>query len=101
MSAVLGGHSRNHAGTRLFGVTGLYPFLSHDGAVGALAAAVLGQRSRPVRAVLFDKTPEANWLYATPILHASQSATAPSRRRVLQVEYAAKELPGGLEWLGI
>jgi hypothetical protein len=41
------------------------------------------------------------WLYATPILHASAAATKPMRRRVLQVDYAAEELPGGLEWLGI
>lgn len=41
------------------------------------------------------------WLYATPILHASQAATTPCSRRVLQVDYAAEELPGGLQWLGI
>jgi hypothetical protein len=28
------------------------------------------------------------WLYATPILHASEAAVAPQRRRVLQVDYA-------------
>lgn len=41
------------------------------------------------------------WLYATLILHASEAARSPSRRRVLQVDYAAGDLPGGLEWLGI
>jgi hypothetical protein len=41
------------------------------------------------------------WLYATPILHASEAATRPRRRRVLQIDYAAEELPDGLEWLGI
>ena len=41
------------------------------------------------------------WLYATPILHASKAATAASRRRVLQVDYAINELPGGLRWLGV
>lgn len=41
------------------------------------------------------------WVYATPILHASDAATRPTRRRVLQVDYAAEALPGGLEWLGI
>ena len=41
------------------------------------------------------------WLYATPILHASNAASVPKRRRVLQVDYAAETLPGGLEWLGI
>ncbi|MGN6818037.1 MAG: phytanoyl-CoA dioxygenase family protein [Sphingomonas sp.] len=41
------------------------------------------------------------WAYATPILHASDASGEPRRRRVLQVDYAAEELPGGLEWLGI
>jgi ectoine hydroxylase-related dioxygenase (phytanoyl-CoA dioxygenase family) len=41
------------------------------------------------------------WLYATPILHASEAATAPTSRRVLQVDYAAEALPHGLEWLGL
>jgi len=41
------------------------------------------------------------WLYATPILHASDAAVRPERRRVLQVDYAAGALPNGLEWLGI
>jgi hypothetical protein len=41
------------------------------------------------------------WLYSTLILHASESALSPRRRRVLQVDYSADVLPGGLEWLGI
>ena len=41
------------------------------------------------------------WLYATPILHASEASRKPGRRRVLQVDYAAENLPGALEWLGI
>ncbi len=41
------------------------------------------------------------WLYATPILHASDAAARPVRRRVLQVDYAACDLPGGLRWLGV
>lgn len=41
------------------------------------------------------------WLYATPILHASRRAQTPGHRRVLQVDYSADGLPGGLEWLGV
>ena len=41
------------------------------------------------------------WLYATPILHASNAAVLPKRRRVLQIDYAAEDLPAGLTWLGI
>lgn len=38
------------------------------------------------------------WFYATPILHASARSTPGSRRRVLQLDYAAIDLPGGLRW---
>lgn len=41
------------------------------------------------------------WAYATPIVHASEAAARPARRRVLQVDYAAETLPGGLAWLGV
>ena len=41
------------------------------------------------------------WLYRTALLHASDRSTTGGRRRVLQVDFSADELPGGLEWLGI
>jgi hypothetical protein len=41
------------------------------------------------------------WAYATPILHASERAQGATRRRVLQVDYAVRDLPGGLSWAGI
>lgn len=41
------------------------------------------------------------WAYSTPILHASQAATPPARRRVLQVDFSGDSLPGGLQWLGV
>lgn len=41
------------------------------------------------------------WVYATPILHVSDAAVRPRRRRVLQVDFTAQTLPGGLEWLGV
>ena len=41
------------------------------------------------------------WCYATPILHASAAAINPTRRRVLQIDYSADQLPGELEWLGV
>ncbi|MCA0355751.1 MAG: phytanoyl-CoA dioxygenase family protein [Proteobacteria bacterium] len=185
-------------GARLQGHAGLMAILSTDGVVGALAARLSSRATRPVRAVMFDKTPDSNWLvawhqdrvipvrerietagfgpwstkdgvlhvappfevlarmltirvhldavdsanaplrvalgshqlgrvsadvaaeeaskldhciclaeagdvwvYATPILHASDRANPPRRRRVLQVDYADFELPGGLAWLGV
>ena len=41
------------------------------------------------------------WAYSTPILHASAGTDADGRRRVLHVDYAAFDLPGGLEWSGV
>jgi ectoine hydroxylase-related dioxygenase (phytanoyl-CoA dioxygenase family) len=38
------------------------------------------------------------WVYRTAILHASKRALAPSRRRVLQVDYSVDELPAPLRW---
>jgi ectoine hydroxylase-related dioxygenase (phytanoyl-CoA dioxygenase family) len=189
---------RDHAGLRLRGVEGLAPFLASAGQIGRCAASVLGDDCRPVRAILFDKTPATNWalgwhqdrtiavkqrvpvdgfgtwnaksgmlhveppfelfsgmvtlrvhidpvpacnaplliapgshklgrvaeddvrevvrrfgtvaclaepgdiwLYATPILHASEAAVTPKHRRVLQVDFSVGRLPGGLEWLGV
>lgn len=52
------------AGVRLHGVTGLPPFTAPDGPLGRIAAATLGAGSRPVRAILFDKTADRNWSLA-------------------------------------
>lgn len=41
------------------------------------------------------------WLYSTLILHASSRAKTGHRRRVLQIDYSADALPGGLEWIGL
>ncbi len=41
------------------------------------------------------------WACATLILNASERAVTPDRRRVLQIDYAAIDLPDGLAWRGI
>lgn len=191
-------HPSEEAGVRIHGNAELKRLLDPEGPIGTIAATVLGERSRPVRAILFNKTANANWslgwhqdrtisvkerrdvagfgpwtlkggmnhveppfgllacmvtlrihlddvgadnapllvapgshklgrvledkidevvsrcgtlaclasagdvwLYSTPILHASKAATAPKTRRVLQVDYAAEDLPHGLEWLSV
>ena len=198
MEASLANALHDEAGVRLQGMEGLRPFLSSQGCLGAIAASVLGESVRPVRAILFNKSPETNWsltwhqdrticvkerlevpgfgpwtvkkgmhhvappfellermvtlrahlddvpatnaplliapgshtfgripvgkvdgivrrcgtaicvaeagdawLYSTPILHASEAASAPNRRRVLQIDFSTDALPGGLEWLGV
>ena len=41
------------------------------------------------------------WVYSTPIVHASAVSAGHAHRRVLQVDYAAAQLPTPLSWLGI
>jgi hypothetical protein len=38
------------------------------------------------------------WAYATAIVHRSAEQRRPGRRRVLQVDFSAVDLPGGLRW---
>jgi hypothetical protein len=38
------------------------------------------------------------WVYKTLILHASDAAAQPRRRRVIQIDYTNVTLPEGLEW---
>ena len=198
LRAALGNLPSHRAGIRITGIAALRPLLASTGAIGSLAAGVIGPDSRPVRAILFDKTANTNWalawhqdrticvreriavrgfgpwtvksglhhvappfdllarmitlrvhlddvpatnaplliapashaagrvpagsiaeavrrfgvatclanagdvwVYSAPILHASRAASTPARRRVLQIDYAAEELPGGLAWLGV
>lgn len=198
LRAALADLPSERAGVRIYDIDALRPFLTCNGAIGSIAANVLGPKCRAVRAIFFDKTAETNWslawhqdrticvkrrievtgfgpwtikggmqhvsppfdllsrmvtlrahlddvpatnapliiapgshaegrvpieaiehvvtrcgtqvciadagdvwLYATPILHASEVASRPAHRRVLQIDFAADELPGGLEWLGV
>lgn len=55
---------KGEPGVRLHGIKALQPLLARDGCIGGVAATVLGTASRPVRAILFDKSPEANWSLA-------------------------------------
>jgi hypothetical protein len=41
------------------------------------------------------------WAYRTLILHASDAALIPRRRRVLQVDFAFEDLPAPLAWSGV
>ncbi|WP_375428901.1 phytanoyl-CoA dioxygenase family protein [uncultured Sphingomonas sp.] len=51
----------DRAGVRLYGVAGLNDLLSTDTTIGKIAAEKLGATAYPVRAILLDKTPGANW----------------------------------------
>jgi hypothetical protein len=49
------------AGLRIAGIETLRQLLAPDEADGTIAARILGPNCRSVRAILFDKTAEANW----------------------------------------
>lgn len=69
--------------------------------LGRVAAEDAGDRARALpQQVCLAKAGDI-WAYRTPILHASDRAAVARRRRVLQVDYADFDLPGGLEWRGL
>lgn len=51
----------DQAGVRLHGIPGLAALLDEASPIGRLAADRLGPASRPVRAILFDKSAATNW----------------------------------------
>ncbi len=67
-------------------------------AAGVLAAAAIDDWRSRVPEVVCEVARGGVVLMRPLLLHASSAAVAPARRRVLHVEYAAAELPGGLMW---
>ena len=61
LEAVQANLPADHAGLRLHGVQGLAALLDATGPIGSLAAHRQGPVSRPVRAILFDKSTATNW----------------------------------------
>jgi hypothetical protein len=64
IEAAIAGLPAGRAGLRLQGLPALSAVLAGSGTVGRIAASVLGETCRPVRAVLFDKTSATNWSLA-------------------------------------
>lgn len=69
--------------------------------LGLVSAEKAAQRAQEHPQIECLAEPGDVWAYSTPILHASERARAPRRRRVLQIDYAVADLPGGLAWAGI
>lgn len=61
LEAALAALPTSKPGVRIGDGPQLKPFLEAAGPIGVIAASVLGDEARPVRAVLFDKTAERNW----------------------------------------
>jgi hypothetical protein len=69
--------------------------------IGLVPAAEAAATAARLPQIVCLAAPGDVWAYSTPILHASDRAAAPTRRRVLQVDYAVDDLPYGLEWSGV
>src|SRR5262249_43602374 len=69
----------DRAGARLYGIEELRQLLAASGVVGAVAAAVLGTKCRPARAILLDKNPAHNWSLRW---HQDRTIVAVERRDV-------------------
>lgn len=69
--------------------------------IGRVSASEAATRAATFTQVVCLAEPGDVWAYATPILHASDRSRTPLRRRVLQVDYAVADLPGGLAWAGV
>lgn len=79
------------AGLRLKGISALNNYLSDDGVMCRIARSVLGNQAKPVRAVLFDKTPAMNWN-----LGWHQDRTVVVQRRVETPGYDNWSIKSGL-----
>ncbi|MCF8506639.1 MAG: phytanoyl-CoA dioxygenase family protein [Caulobacter sp.] len=69
--------------------------------LGYVSAAEAASRVEALPAFVCHARAGDVWAYSTPILHMSERSRSYGRRRVLQVDYAARTLPGGLEWRGL
>lgn len=69
--------------------------------IGLVPAAAAAATAGRLPQIVCLAEPGDVWAYSTPILHASDRAAVPTRRRVLQVDYAVDGLPHGLEWSGV
>jgi ectoine hydroxylase-related dioxygenase (phytanoyl-CoA dioxygenase family) len=69
----------NRAGVRISVAPTLRSFLQPKGAIGTVAASILGDRCRAVRAILFDKTEALNWSLGW---HQDRTICVRARRKV-------------------
>ena len=81
----------DNAGLRLHGIPGLAAPLDASGPLGRIAADRLGPASRPVRAILFDKSVAANWA-----LGWHQDRTIAVRERVEMAGFGPWSVKGGI-----
>ncbi|HLY54754.1 MAG TPA: phytanoyl-CoA dioxygenase family protein [Stellaceae bacterium] len=69
--------------------------------LGRIAATAASRLAARLGSIACPASTGDVWVYATPILHSSERSRSPNQRRVLHVDFAPDDLPGGLEWMGI
>jgi hypothetical protein len=79
IEAAIAGLPAGKAGLRFQGLPAPSAILAASGTVGRIAASVLGETCRPVRAVLFDKTSATSWSLAW---HQDRTIAVAERREV-------------------
>lgn len=80
------------AGLRLHGTAGLAGLLDPGSTIASVAAGVLGPNARPVRAILFDKSPGTNWSLAW-----HQDRTIAVRQRIDTPDFGPWSTKRGLQ----
>jgi hypothetical protein len=68
---------------------------------GRIPAAKIPEVVRQCRIITCLAAAGDIWLYATPNSSRVGCGRRAAHRRVLQIDYAVGELPGGLEWLSV
>jgi ectoine hydroxylase-related dioxygenase (phytanoyl-CoA dioxygenase family) len=66
---------------------------------GKLSASEIDRRVREQSAVVCEVSKGGAVLMRPLLIHSSASARVPSHRRVLDIQYATRELPNGLRWI--
>lgn len=82
------------AGTR----NGALRVLPGSHRLGRLSAAAIGEARSRIAERVCPVDAGGAMLMSPLLVHASSASTAPCRRRVLHFEYAAADLPAGLDW---
>jgi hypothetical protein len=91
LEAALAHLAPDKAGSRLVGIPALSAQLQADGPIGRIAVAALGGTAKPVRAILFNKSPAQNWS-----LGWHQDRTVAVRRRVDTPDFGPWTVKAGL-----
>lgn len=68
---------------------------------GRLAAEEISRCRKQIEPVALEVPAGGAVLMRPLLLHASSPALSPAHRRVIHLEFAADDLPGGLEWLRV